>query len=82
MDALLKMNDNDIQKAVRYKNKRARQLNESELSGTLETTPIYDFGLVDKNTGEIYDYNNILMIKMQEDIPEDGGDCNDNLQCL
>ena len=59
MDALLRMNDNDIEKALRYKKKRSRQLNADELPGSVESPATYDFGLVDNFTGEIYDYNNI-----------------------
>lgn len=71
MDALMKMNDNDMQKAIRYKNKRAKQLNAKELSGVMEIIPDYSFNLVDSNTGEIYDYNNIMQCKMQ------GGEAHD-----
>lgn len=59
MDALLRMNDNDMEKALRYKEKRTRQLNEDELPGSLESPAMHDFGLVDNVTGEIYDYNSI-----------------------
>lgn len=62
VDALCRLNDNDIQKAVRYKNKRARQLNANELSGTLENTPVNAFELIDRNTGEIYSYDNMEML--------------------
>lgn len=58
-DTLMRMIDNDMQKALRYKQKRTRQLNGSELPGTVETTAMYDFGLVNQSTGEIYDYDNI-----------------------
>jgi len=58
-DTLMRMNDNDMQKALRYKQKRTRQLNADELPGTVETTAMYDFGLVDQSTGEIYGYDNI-----------------------
>lgn len=59
LDALLRMNDNDMQKALRYKAKRSRQLNRDELPGIMESPAMYDFGLVDSSTGEIYDYDNI-----------------------
>lgn len=59
VDALCTMNDNDMQKALRYKNKKARQLNASELPGSTDFTDVYRFDLVDRYTGEIYSNSNI-----------------------
>lgn len=59
VDALCRMNDNDMQKALRYKKKRARQFNADELPGLVESDATYEFGLVNCSTGEIYDYDNI-----------------------
>lgn len=55
MDALLKMNDNDIMDALRYKNKKSREFNANELAGMIEDTVSHDFVLVDRNTGTFYD---------------------------
>lgn len=52
MDALCTMNDNDVQKALRYKKKKARQFNGSELPGHSEFTDAYRYGIVDMVTGE------------------------------
>lgn len=71
MDTLCRMNDNDMQKALRYKKKRTRQLNSSELSGTLENIVMRDFGLVDCSTGEIYDYNSIDKLFLQGGVTND-----------
>lgn len=71
MDALLRMNDNDIQKALRYKKKRARQLNHSELSGTINEIVMNDFGIINQTTGEIYDYDSINTVFLQ------GGNANE-----
>ena len=54
MDALCTMNDNDMEKALRYKQKRARQLNRLELPGHTEFTEAYRYGIVDMATGEFY----------------------------
>jgi len=70
MDTLCRLNDNDIEKALRYKKKRTRQLNGSELPGTVETVA-YDYSLVDNSTGEIYDYDNINDAFMQGGVIND-----------
>lgn len=57
-DALCTMNDNDMQKALRYKNKKARQLNGQELAGHTEFTETRRFSIVDMVTGEFYGNNN------------------------
>lgn len=59
MDALFTMNDNDIEKALRYKQKKIRQLNHSELADHTDFTEVYRYGIVNKSTGEIYDHNTI-----------------------
>ncbi len=57
-DALCTMNDNDMQKALRYKNKKARQLNGHELTGKTEFSETYRYGIVDMVTGEFcFDHN-------------------------
>ena len=57
MDALCTMNDNDMEKALRYKQKKARQFNEGELTGHTEFTEAYRYGIVDMVTGEFYHHN-------------------------
>lgn len=59
MDALLRLNDNDIQDAIRYKNKKSNQFNADELATACDDVLDYDFTLIDKVSGEIYDHNNI-----------------------
>ena len=66
-DALLKMNDNDLMAAMRYKNKKSRQFNESELAGTIENHVSHDFVYLDQRTGEIYDDNTIQSFLNQEE---------------
>ncbi len=72
MDALCTMNDNDMQKALRYKEKKARQFNGSELPGHTEFTDAYRYGIVDLDTGALYGYNNMDFSSGQ------GGVCDDN----
>ena len=54
-EALLKMNDNDIEEARRYKGKKIRQLNEDELAGVFEDAATHSFEVVRTDTGDIYD---------------------------
>lgn len=53
-EALLRMNDNDIYDAQRFKAKKLQQLNEDELAGVYEDSTIHDFEIVSLATGEIY----------------------------
>lgn len=71
-EAMLKMNDNDIHNARRYKTKRLRQLNREELAEVFESKDIHRFRILDEETGTLYDYNTLLEINKQE------GDFNDN----
>lgn len=57
VDALCTMNDNDMEKALRYKNKKAQQLNGVELPGYEGSSVMYNFDLVDRLTGEIYTHD-------------------------
>lgn len=65
MDALLTMNDNDMEKALRYKEKKARQINTSELAGKSEFTEVCRYGIVDMVTGEFYRHNSMDPQKVQ-----------------
>lgn len=73
MDALLKMNDNDIMDALRYKKKKSRQFNENELAEMLETDTGYEFALLDKSTGAFYEDDSMF-----SSIWQDGGDEHDD----
>lgn len=59
MDSLMVLNDNDVKRAMRYKQKKSRQLSETELSGLATNFSLHDFTLINNESGEIYDYNNI-----------------------
>lgn len=65
MDALLRLNDNDIQDAVRYKNKKSSQFNEDELATVCDDVFTHNFALIDKASGEIYDNDNIYRLRNQ-----------------
>ena len=51
MDAVLTMNDNDIKKAMRYKQKKSRQLSGKELSGLQTDFSSVKYTLVKNDTG-------------------------------
>lgn len=55
IEALCMMNDNDIQDALRFKNKKIRQFNENELAETMENAVKRSSNLmiIDKDTGDI-----------------------------
>lgn len=72
MDALLKMNDNDLMNALRYKNKKSREFNPNELTGMVEENLTHDFVLFDKSSGAFYDDSTFL-----SDF-QDGGVFNDD----
>lgn len=59
-EALLKLNDNDIQRAMSYKVKKLRQLNKQELAGVFESSELHRFRLLDVESGELYDYDSIV----------------------
>ncbi len=71
MDVLCTFGDNDMQKAIRYKRKRSKQLNADELpgSGLDYSAALFDFEFLDKATGEIYAYDSTSLGKKQ------GGKC-------
>ena len=58
-EALLKMNDNDIYNAMLYKSKKLRQFNPEELSGVYEGGDLHRFRLLDEDTGELFDYEDL-----------------------
>lgn len=59
MDSFMVLNDNDIKRAMRYKQKKSRQLSETELSGLATNFSLHDFTFINNESGEIYDYNSI-----------------------
>lgn len=64
-EALLKMNDNDMYEAMRYKNKKLRQFNADELAGVFESSDVHGFRLLDEETGTLYDYDTIKRADLQ-----------------
>ena len=65
IDALCMLNDNDLEDALRFKNKKVRQFNQNELAGVknnIDCSSRNNIVLIDNETGEIYGY----------DIPEVG----------
>ncbi len=72
-EALLKMNDNDIAEARRYKNKKLRQLNREELAGVFEDAATHTFEIVRTDTGDIYDNNALNTWFCQEEEFDDDG---------
>ena len=53
VEALCQLNDNDIHDASRYKQKKARQFNESELTDTYVSDIVHEYEIVNINTGEV-----------------------------
>lgn len=66
-EALLKFNDNDIKHAESYKKKKRLQLNRQELADVFETDELHRFQLLDKESGELYDNDNLKSLDLQED---------------
>ena len=64
-EALLRMNDNDIMEAQRYKQKKLRQFNEDELSGVFVSSEKHRFRLLDESDGTLYDYDSINNLDLQ-----------------
>lgn len=65
-EALLRMNDNDIYNAVMYKSKKLRQYNPEELADTFESDELHAFRLLDEETGEIFDHEQIKNITNED----------------
>lgn len=59
IEALCMMNDNDMQDALRFKNKKLRQFNEDELADTMNNVLFRPSNIIviDKSSGEIYNNN-------------------------
>lgn len=74
-EAMLRMNDNDIQSARRYKTKKLRQLNPEELAEVYESNELHSFQFLDEYTGQLYNYNTLIFANNQEgDSPDDSSD--------
>lgn len=52
VDALCRLNDNDMQSAIRFKNKKISQFNEDELADLVEPD-VKDYTVIDSQSGEI-----------------------------
>lgn len=70
-EAILRLNDNDVHNARKYRNKKLRQLNRGELAEVKEKDVLHRFVFVDQEDGAVYDYDTILRAQMQ-DIAEGG----------
>lgn len=66
MDAVLTLNDNDVKQAMRYKQKKSRQLSGTELSGLRDDYSSLDVTIVSKTTGVVYDYDSMDDLFLQE----------------
>lgn len=66
MEALVKMNDNDIRYAMEFKKRKRLQLNEEELKDVFESDKLHRFELLDLETGTIYDNCNLYDIELQD----------------
>lgn len=53
VEALCQLNDNDIHDAFRFKQKKARQFNASELAETYVSDVMHQYQIVNINTGEV-----------------------------
>ena len=60
-------NDNDIKNAETYKKKKRLQLNVEELADVYESNELHRFQLLDKESGELYDNDNLNSLDLQED---------------
>lgn len=64
-EALMRMNDNDIMEANRYKQKKLRQFNRVELAEVFESSEKHRFRLLDESDGTLYDYDSIKTLDLQ-----------------
>lgn len=65
-EAMLRMNDNDIEDARRFKTKKLRQLNPEELAEVYVSDELHRFQFLDEDTGQLYDYNTLFFAASQE----------------
>lgn len=72
-EALLRMNDNDIENARRYKSKKSRLLNEDELAGIMDNdATVHQYDIIRTDTGDVYSQNTLNAWTCQ------GGEYHDN----
>lgn len=67
VNALCTLNDNDVEKALRYKTKKAQQLNRDEQLGNLTNIVRSELSIIDKTTGEVYSHNSMSKNEFQGD---------------
>lgn len=60
VEALCQLNDNDIHDAFRYKQKKARQFNASELADTYVSSSVHQFEILNIQTGVISSDTDII----------------------
>lgn len=65
-EALLRMNDNDVYEAQRFKQKKLQQLNDEELAGVYEDNTTHDFEIIRVGTGEIYNNHTLNKLKCKD----------------
>lgn len=66
LDALTRLNDNDIHQAFMFKQKRRQQLNEDELAGAFKNNTVHSFEIVHTETGILLDKQTINSWYCQE----------------
>lgn len=59
VDALCVLNDNDVQDAIRFKNKKLRQFNDGELAEVMDFDVQRSYEVVNAHTGELLSNSNI-----------------------
>lgn len=66
-EAMIKLNDNDLNAARKFKTKKLRQLNAEELAEVFVSRETHRFSIVDELTGALYDYDTLINLGMQEE---------------
>lgn len=69
VDALCTLSVNDVEKVLRYKTKKAQQLNTDELLGNLTNTVKSELTIIDKTTCEVYSHNSMNKMNFKEILP-------------
>ena len=70
-EAMITMNDNDLNNARKYKTKKLRQLNKDELAEVFVSNELHRFRILDESTGALYDYDTLNQMIMQEESEND-----------
>lgn len=65
-EAMIVMNDNDLQNARKYRTKKLRQLNPDELAEVKEINKIHRVQFVDASNGDLYDYSTLNNLVSQD----------------